>query len=72
VYTDTSTLHRSDDPSVVIPIEKDDSAKFEALSGKYRPHIFSLFEATEAVISEVDNEDGGCFLKIGTKLKSGR
>ena len=68
VYEDVSTIDRSDDLSIVFPLE--DSINVEVLTGNYWPHLFTLENVQKVEITETSLIDQSCFMTVKAKLAS--
>ena len=69
VYNDIATVDRSDDLTVVVPIEED-SINRKIISGTYWPHVYTLSDFYQIEMENVALEDDSCFLKLESKLGS--
>jgi hypothetical protein len=69
VYDDIATINRSDDLTVVVPLEPD-SITSKVLSGRYWPHISTLHDIYQTKLNNVELEDQSCFIKVTTEIES--
>ena len=65
VYQDTATIHHSDDPAIIIPIEESTNQKI--LSGNYWPHICIIEDPWQVELADPKHEGQSCILKLETK-----